>query len=226
MRHDQPQPIGVPGELHIAGDGLARGYLNRPELTQEKFVANPFGPGTRMYKTGDLARWLDDGTIEYLGRIDTQVKIRGFRIELGEIEARLNQHRRYRRVPSSRRVKTATSNSSPSIGRETAGRIRSSKLPAEELRAHLLDGRCRIHGTGGVRQPGGDSVEPEWQGRSPRAGADGRDGGIGPGVLAPRNETERQLVAIWAEVLKRAPETIGVNDNFFELGGHSLLRRN
>src|SRR6185295_10171391 len=87
-----PQPLGVAGELHIAGDGLARGYLNRPELTQEKFVANPFVPGTRMYKTGDLARWSDDGNIQYLGRIDTQVKIRGFRIELGEIEERLRQH--------------------------------------------------------------------------------------------------------------------------------------
>jgi acyl-CoA synthetase (AMP-forming)/AMP-acid ligase II len=91
-QHNNVQAIGVPGELHIAGDGLARGYLNRPELTQEKFVANPFMPGSRMYKTGDLARWLDDGNIQYLGRIDTQVKIRGFRIELGEIEACLNQH--------------------------------------------------------------------------------------------------------------------------------------
>src|SRR5882672_11945329 len=90
--HNQPQPIGVPGELHIAGDGLARGYLNRPELTQEKFVPNPFTPGTRMYKTGDLARWLPDGNIQYLGRIDNQIKIRGFRIETGEIEAQLNQH--------------------------------------------------------------------------------------------------------------------------------------
>src|SRR5205814_5974110 len=91
-RYNNPQAAGVPGELHIAGDGLARGYLNRPDLTKEKFVANPFQPGTRMYKTGDLARWLEDGNIQYMGRMDTQVKIRGFRIELGEIEACLNQH--------------------------------------------------------------------------------------------------------------------------------------
>lgn len=88
--HNQLQPMGIPGELHIAGDGLARGYLNKPELTQEKFVNNPFVPGTRMYKTGDLARWLPDARLECLGRIDNQVKIRGFRIELGDIETHLS----------------------------------------------------------------------------------------------------------------------------------------
>ncbi|MBY0088466.1 non-ribosomal peptide synthetase [Brevibacillus brevis] len=91
-RHMNPVPVGVSGELCIAGKGLARGYLNRPELTAEKFVDNPFTPGTKLYKTGDLTRWLPDGTIEYLGRIDHQVKIRGFRIELGEIESQLMAH--------------------------------------------------------------------------------------------------------------------------------------
>ena len=90
--HNNPQPVGVPGELHIAGDNLARGYLNRPELTRERFIDNPFEPDARMYRTGDLARWLDDGNIQYLGRIDDQVKIGGVRIETGEIAAHLNRH--------------------------------------------------------------------------------------------------------------------------------------
>ena len=92
--HLNPVPIGVAGELHIGGDGLARGYLNRPELTAEKFIADPFSnePKSRLYKTGDLARYLPDGNIEFLGRIDNQVKIRGYRVELGEIESVLAQH--------------------------------------------------------------------------------------------------------------------------------------
>ncbi|WP_259331056.1 AMP-binding enzyme, partial [Bacillus sonorensis] len=85
-------PIGVPGELCISGDGLSTGYLNREELTAEKFIPHPFIPGERLYKTGDLAKWLPDGNIEFIGRIDHQVKIRGFRIELGEIESQLEKH--------------------------------------------------------------------------------------------------------------------------------------
>jgi amino acid adenylation domain-containing protein len=136
-RHNQLQPCGIAGELCIAGDGLARGYLNRPELTAEKFVDNPFQPGTRMYRTGDLARWLDDGTLQWLARIDSQVKIRGFRIEMGEIEARLNEHAAIQDC--------AVIAQERDTGKQLVAFYRAKEstdegvveLPYEELRAHL-----------------------------------------------------------------------------------------
>ncbi|HET8889403.1 MAG TPA: amino acid adenylation domain-containing protein, partial [Candidatus Angelobacter sp.] len=214
-QHNNVQPIGVPGELHIAGDGLARGYLNRPELTEEKFVANPFHPGTRMYKTGDLARWLEDGNIQYLGRIDTQVKIRGFRIELGEIEACLNQH--------------------PGIedsvviahGQEAEKQLiafyRAKEMPNEELRAHLLRSLPDYMVPAGFVSLAAIPLNPN--GKVDRRALAQLEVKIASGreYVGPGSETEKQLVEIWAEVLKLEPEKIGVNDSFFELGGHSLL---
>ncbi|HEX9981688.1 MAG TPA: non-ribosomal peptide synthase/polyketide synthase [Thermoanaerobaculia bacterium] len=217
------QPIGVPGELYIAGDGLCRGYLHRPELTQEKFIANPFEPGTRMYRTGDLARWLDDGTIQYLGRIDTQVKVRGFRIELGEIEARLTQH------PDIQDVAVVAQGSG--AGKQLIAFYRAAdtsagnivELPYEELRAHLLTKLPEYMVPAAFVSLAAIPLNPN--GKVDRRALVRMDITIASGqaYVAPRNETEQQLVEIWAEVLKLAPEKVGINDSFFELGGHSLL---
>ncbi|RYG15121.1 MAG: amino acid adenylation domain-containing protein, partial [Chitinophagaceae bacterium] len=222
-KFNNPQPIGIPGELHIAGDGLARCYLNRPELTQEKFVTNPFNQGTRMYKTGDLARWLENGTIEYLGRIDTQIKIRGFRIETGEIETRLNQYQEIKESivvaqgegANKRLVAFYVANST------TADNIIT--LANEELKSYLHRivpefmvpaafislAAIPLTPNGKVNRRLLESMTVNFE--SSQA------------YEAPRNKHEKKLVNIWSHVLNIPAETVGVNDNFFELGGHSLL---
>ncbi len=216
------QPIGVAGELHIAGDGLARGYLNRPDLTEEKFVANPFEPGTRMYKTGDKARWLDDGNIQYLGRIDTQVKIRGFRIELGEIETRLNE---YTGILDSAVVAQGEGADKRLIAfyraeGSTADQI--VQLPAEQLRAHLQ--RTLPEYMVPAAFVSLASIPLSANGKVDRRALERADVELASGreYVPPRNAMEEQLVAIWAEVLKLPPEKVGVFDSFFKLGGHSL----
>jgi len=220
---NRPQPIGVPGELHIAGDGLARGYINRPELTQEKFVANPFAAGTRMYKTGDLARWLDDGNIQYLGRMDTQVKIRGFRIELGEIEAQLNQHSE---IQDSAVIAQGQEGNRQLIAFYRAKDTQAERLvhlPYKELREHLL--RTLPEYMVPAAFVSLATIPLSTNGKVDRRALSRKEVKITSGqqYVAPRNNTEKQLVEIWAQVLKVAPEKIGVNDSFFELGGHSLL---
>ena len=223
--HNQPQPIGVPGELHIAGDGVARGYLNRPELTDEKFIPNTFNPGTRLYKSGDLARWLDDGNIEYLGRIDTQVKIRGFRIELGEIEARINQCEEIENCVVIVQGEAANKKLVAFYGavNPVDGCSEKSNTLNEKLKGHLLQTlpEYMIPTTfvcleviplmlnGKVDRRALELIDVSFESNQT--------------YLAPRNDMERQLVIIWAEVLNLDPDKIGVNDNFFELGGHSLL---
>jgi amino acid adenylation domain-containing protein len=219
-RHLQPLPIGVPGELHIGGDGLSEGYLRRPELTAEKFVPNPFSsePGARLYKTGDLARYLPNANIEVLGRIDHQVKIRGFRIELGEIEAILSQHPAVQEVVAlvredvagdKRLVAYLVSNQAPA---PTASELRGflkEKLPEYMApSAFLILEKLPLTPNGKVDRralPKLDGAEPER-------------GGI---FVAPRSPVEEMLAEIWAEVL--GFEQVSVHDNFFELGGHSLL---
>ncbi|MUG94288.1 amino acid adenylation domain-containing protein [Scytonema sp. UIC 10036] len=214
----QPVPIGVPGELHIGGEGLARGYLNRPELTQEKFIPNPFStnPDSRLYKTGDLARYLPNGNIEYLGRIDNQVKIRGFRIELGEIEACLSQHSQ---------VQTSVviaREDNPGDKRLVAYVVPQPQKPSiTELRSFLKE-----------KLP--DYMIPkaivilESLPLTPNGKIDRRAlpvpelrTGIENNLVPPRTPIEEKLVQIWAQVL-RVP-VVGIHDNFFELGGDSIL---
>jgi amino acid adenylation domain-containing protein/FkbH-like protein len=215
----QPVPIGVKGELHIGGVGLARGYLNRPELTSERFIADPFGTTShdRLYKTGDLARYLDDGNIEYLGRNDNQIKLRGFRIELGEIEAALD------RYPGLRTSAVSVDTRRPDSPALIAYGVPLGSPPEEkELLAFL-------------RQTIPDYMLPSafvWLERLPVTVNGKLDRCALPlpddsvfcqysEFIAPRNPIEEQMATIWSEVLQL--DRIGVRDNFFALGGHSLL---
>jgi amino acid adenylation domain-containing protein len=214
-----PVPIGVPGELYLAGDGLARGYFGRPDLTAERFVPNPFrmDPGSRMYRTGDLARFLPDGNILYLGRIDHQVKIRGFRIELGEIESVLSE------LPSVQAAVVMAREDKPGDKRLVAYVVPSS--PQEFSSAHLRDFlRQRLP----EYMTPSTFVKMEALPLSPNGKINRRalppPDWSEPGstvAVAPRDELELQLVNIWRKVL--GVPNVGITDNFFELGGHSLL---
>jgi amino acid adenylation domain-containing protein len=216
----QPVPIGITGELHIGGIGLARGYCNRPELTAEKFIPGLISdkPGARWYKTGDLARYLPDGNIEFLGRLDYQVKIRGFRIELEEIETLLRQH------PAVRETIVVTREDAPNDKRLAAYLVPNQK-PApttSELRSFLetklpdymvpatfviLD-TLTLTPNGKVDRralPVPDGLRPELE----------------TAYVEPRTEVEHALVEVWKKVLQ--VKKVGMYDNFFDLGGHSLL---
>ncbi|MEA2563045.1 MAG: hypothetical protein QOH06_4549 [Acidobacteriota bacterium] len=205
----QLQPVGVPGEIVVGGEGVAQSYLGRPELTAQRFVPDPFGPaGARLYRSGDLARRLPDGDLEYLSRIDHQVKIRGFRIELGEIEAVLSRH--------------------PAVSQAIV-LVREDVLVAWYVGEPVIvsDLRAAL----GKELP--DYMIPSWfvplpslpltaNGKvdrkalpAPDASRQGRE------FVAPEGPVQERLAGIWAEVLKL--ERIGARDNFFELGGHSLL---
>ncbi|MCA1635265.1 MAG: amino acid adenylation domain-containing protein [Acidobacteria bacterium] len=216
----RPAPVGVAGELHVGGEGVGRGYRRQPALTAEKFIPDPFSPtpGARLYRTGDVARVLPGGLIEYLGRVDHQVKVRGHRIELGEIEATLR-------------------------GREGVGQavvvVREDAEDDRRLVAYLVGSREAAGGEGELRAfvrerlpeymlpaafvwlaelpltPNGKVDRralpaPEQQSREVEAG-----------YVAPRTQTEELLAGVWAEVLRI--ERVGVTDSFFDLGGHSLL---
>jgi amino acid adenylation domain-containing protein len=218
----QPAPVGVAGELHIGGAGLARGYAGRAGLTAEKFTPHPFSaePGARLYKTGDLARFLPDGNVEYLGRLDHQVKIRGNRIELGEIEAALAQHEGVREAAVV--VSTPDAGRGPQLLAYFVARP-GAAASASELREHLLrklpDYMIPSHFIALDQLPLTPNGKLARGDLPPPEGAAGRESARE--YVAPRNETEAALAEIWAEVL--GVERVGVNDNFFELGGHSLL---
>ncbi|MEO0373920.1 MAG: amino acid adenylation domain-containing protein, partial [Cyanobacteria bacterium P01_A01_bin.17] len=211
-----PVPIGVPGELHIGGIGLARGYLNRPGLTAEKFIPDPFSnqPGARLYKTGDLARYLPTGALEFLGRIDHQVKIRGLRIELGEIEATLQQHPQIKEVAV--KVHTAPSGAKQLVAYGVLERelklAELQKWLAPKLPDYMVPGilvpllELPLSPNGKIdrRALVPPDFEPDKREQQP-----------------PQTTAEQLLANIWSQLLNVS--SIGIDDNFFELGGDSIL---
>jgi len=216
--HGNPVPVGVPGEIHVGGAGVARGYLARPELSAQRFIPDRFsgGPEARLYRSGDLARFRDNGDIEYLGRIDHQVKIRGFRIELGEIEAALQQHPGVREnvvvvredVPGDKRLVAYVVEKTP--GALAAGELRSAlqeKLPDYMVpTAFVMLDVLPLTGNGKVDR----RALPTPQ----------KSAGSSPANTAPQSDTEQMLAALWADLL--GVETVGLQDDFFALGGNSL----
>ncbi|HOB94401.1 MAG TPA: amino acid adenylation domain-containing protein, partial [Aquabacterium sp.] len=224
--HGHPAPVGVAGEIHIGGIGVARGYLNQPELTRQRFVPDPFSaqPGSRLYRSGDLGRWREDGVLEYLGRNDFQVKIRGFRIELGEIEARLAQHPAVREVVVLARQQASGDKRLVAYcvchpGASTLEELRA-QLPAA-LSAHLAACLPAFMVPAVFvlleRMPLGLNGKVD---RQALPAPEGEDFGGRP-YEAPQGEVEQALAQIWAELLE--VERVGRQDSFFELGGHSLL---
>ncbi|WP_268891514.1 non-ribosomal peptide synthase/polyketide synthase [Lentzea tibetensis] len=211
----RPVPVGVPGELFLGGRGLARGYLNRPGLTAERFVANPFGePGSRLYRTGDVVRWNAAGEIEYLGRTDHQVKIRGFRIELGEVESALLRHDA---VAEAVAVVVETSGHKRLVAHVVP--VPGARISTPELREFVGQTLPDYMVPSAVVTLEALPLNPN--GKLDRNALPAPDWSASAGHVAPRTETERVLVTIFAEVLR--VDALGVEDNFFELGGDSIL---
>jgi amino acid adenylation domain-containing protein len=218
--NDDPVAPGVPGELCIGGAGLARGYLNAPGQTAERFVLDPFGdiPGARLYRTGDRCRWLADGVIEFLGRLDHQVKVRGYRIELGEVEAALLGH------PAVREAVVAVHAGTAGVSRLVAyvvGDTEGEPITAEILRRHLKERlpeymvpSAFVTLAAMPRTPGGKVDRRALPAPPAERPANARP------YIAPRTPLEGFLAGLWREML--GVDRIGVDDNFFELGGNSI----
>jgi len=214
------QPIGVAGELYLGGEGVARGYLEHPALTAERFVPDPFGkPGSRVYRSGDLTRGRPDGVVDYLGRVDHQVKIRGFRIELGEIEARLREQDNVGETvvvaqdgPTGKQLVAYVVPANANL----AGQAEFRDSLRRALKSSLPDYMVPTHFMFLAQMP----LTPN--GKLDRKGLPEPDASLlQQAFVAPETELERQIAAIWSDVL-RLPQ-VGLNDNFFEVGGHSLL---
>ncbi|SDY17742.1 non-ribosomal peptide synthetase [Thermoactinomyces sp. DSM 45892] len=217
----QPVSTGILGELWVGGDGIARGYWNQPELTAERFVENPFRPGTKMYRTGDIVKWLSDGNLQFIGRADHQVKIRGYRIELGEIENRLAQHDAVLNALVLIKedsqgekylcayVEMGSEATNEDLVEWIAKRLPLYMIPSAFVRVSTfpLTHNGKIDRRA-LPEPNQSSITVHDK----------------QAYLAPRNELEQAMVQLWEEVLQVEP--IGVLDNFFAMGGHSLKALN
>ena len=219
----EPVPIGITGEIHIGGEEVARGYLDRTGLTADQFIVDPFTEeaGARMYKTGDLGRWLADGTIEFLGRTDEQVKIRGVRIELGEIEARLVEHSGVREAVVTAREQGSGEKRLVAYYTVARGDGVVAEASAERLRAHLQARLPEYMVPAAYVELDGFPLTSNGKLDRRSLPAPEADAYGARGYEAPVGETETWLAELWSELL--SVEKVGRQDNFFELGGHSLL---